>query len=114
MSPPRKKSTAQNAVLLFHSLMKHRYGPKWNTDVSAPAIAAVAQDVAQGFGGAPRDIEAVNFLARGDRQCRWRFPDGSVALSCPRGLIADCRARAWSPRSAERGAPRQETARPRA
>ena len=82
--------TAYHARNLFILTVEGRFGPNWRRTTSGETVARVATEVAQGFGGEPRDREAALGLTA---QCLWALPDGSRIYTGPMGVTMPADAR---------------------
>ncbi|GEO80263.1 hypothetical protein [Pararhodospirillum oryzae] len=73
--------TSYHALNLFTLTMETRFGSTWQADMEPSAVAALAEEVARGFGGRriaqPQD---------GSSSTVWCFPDDSIVRTSPHGL----------------------------
>lgn len=75
--------TASHAWNLFSLTMENRFGSAWRSLVEPDSVAALAEEVAVGFGGMAADPE----VSLGpDDATLWRFPDGSWVATGAFGL----------------------------
>lgn len=72
-------ATAVHAQTLFSLTMESRYGCQWRETIAAEVIARLAEEIAQGFGGAS-DSASPGL---------WTFPDTSHARVGAFGLRSE-------------------------
>jgi hypothetical protein len=75
--------TASHAWNLFSLTMENRFGSAWRSLVEPDSVAALAEEVAVGFGGMAADPEV---SLDPDDATLWRFPDGSWVATGAFGL----------------------------
>jgi hypothetical protein len=75
--------TARHAVTFFSLTMESRHGCDWSRLVAPEAVAALAGEVAVGFGGEREPAAAGPGIPAA---VQWRFPDGSRVLAGGDGL----------------------------
>ncbi|WP_051013539.1 hypothetical protein [Pararhodospirillum photometricum] len=73
--------TSYHAFNLFTLTMETRFGSTWRADMAAPAVIALAEEIARGFGGRAQSSR--------DGHTVWRFPDRSLARTSAEGLVQD-------------------------
>ncbi|KJS36351.1 MAG: hypothetical protein VR70_14015 [Rhodospirillaceae bacterium BRH_c57] len=76
--------TACHAYNLFSLTMESRYGSAWRSCVAPEAIANLADEIVQGFGGRTAGSLPVPEMDRSATV--WQFPDGSRAHTGRFGL----------------------------
>jgi len=67
--------TSYHAFNLFTLTMESRYGARWRDSVAPETIAAMADEIALGFGAVPETPTSTQ--SGGSAPTVWRLPDGS-------------------------------------
>ena len=75
--------TASHAWNLFSLTMENRFGSAWRSLVEPDSVAALAEEIAVGFGGM---VASVDDEQDPHDATLWRFPDGSCVATGAFGL----------------------------
>lgn len=74
--------TASHAYTLFCLTVEGHHGRNWRASVAPQEVAAMAEEIASGFGG---EVQGEH-RHHDSGPVRWRFPDGSQAETGAFGL----------------------------
>ncbi|NKD76361.1 hypothetical protein HEQ60_01040 [Haematospirillum sp. H1815] len=78
--------TASHAWNLFSLTMENRFGSAWRSLVEPDSVAALAEEIAVGFGGMVAPVDAASQEPDPHDATLWRFPDGSCVATGAFGL----------------------------
>jgi hypothetical protein len=81
-------STTHHAVTLFNLTMETQHGADWRSTCRPHVIAAMADEVALGFGGMPETPTHADTNSAAIPTI-WRFPDGSKVRTGDFGVLPE-------------------------